>query len=58
MTKPAKVTKEEIARSIAGAQKAGVKVGRVEIDHASGRVVIVADGSDDKSRNPCDRLLR
>jgi hypothetical protein len=57
--RPAIVTKTEVARSIAAAIAAGLKIGRIEVDHRAGKVVIFAQGQDDAvSRNPCDRLLR
>lgn len=57
--RPALVTKTEVARSIAAALSAGLKIGRVEVDHRTGRVVIVPEGSpEDSGSNPCDRLLK
>lgn len=57
--RPAIVTKVEVARSIAAAIAAGLKIGRVEVDHRTGLVVIVPEGSSDNSgSNPCDRLLK
>lgn len=57
--RPAIVTKVEVARSIAAALAAGLKIGRVEVDHRTGWVVIVPAGSlDDSGSNPCDRLLK
>ncbi len=57
--RPAIVTKGEVARSIAAAISAGLKIGRVEVDHRTGRVVIVPEGSlNDSGSNPCDRLLK
>lgn len=57
--RPAIVTKVEVARSIAAAIAAGLKIGRVEVDHRAGLVVIVPEGSpDDSGSNPCDRLLK
>lgn len=57
--RPALVTKVEVARSIAAALSAGLKIGRIEVDHRAGRVVIVPEGStEDSGRNPCDRLLK
>lgn len=57
--RPVIVTKVEVARSIAAAISAGLKVGRVEVDHRAGLVVIVPEGCPDSSGgNPCDRLLR
>lgn len=55
----AMVTKTEVARSIAAAMAAGLKIKRVEVDHRNGRVVIEPEGvSADTDENPCDRLLR
>ncbi len=45
--RPAIVTKVEVVRSIAAAISAGLKIGRVEVDHRSGRVVIVPEGIPD-----------
>lgn len=57
--RPAIVTKVEVTRSNAAAIAAGLKIGRVEVDYRSGRVVIVPEGSlDDRGSNPCDRLLK
>lgn len=57
--RPTVVTKVEVVRSIAAAISAGLKIGRVEVDHRTGRVVIVPEGDPDESgANPCDRLLK
>ncbi|NJM81216.1 MAG: hypothetical protein HC844_00880 [Tabrizicola sp.] len=53
------VTKTEVTRSIAAAMAAGLKIGRVEVDHREGKVVIFPEGEEPRaSSNPCDRLLR
>lgn len=57
--RPALVTKTEVARSISAAIAAGLRIGRIEVDHKTGKVVIFPeDGDDEGSGNPCDRLLR
>lgn len=57
--RPALVSKSELTRSISAALSAGLKIGRVEVDHRAGKVVIIPEGSvDDIGANPCDRLLR
>lgn len=57
--RPAVVTKTEVARSIAAVISAGLKIGRIEVDHREGKVVIFPEGVDDGvNANPCDRLLR
>ena len=55
--RPALITQAELKRSIEGVKLAGLRIGRVEIDHRTGKVVIVTEGADDALRNPCDRLL-
>lgn len=53
------VTKVEVARSIAAALAAGLKIGRIEVDHRAGLVVIIPeDCASESSVNPCDRLLK
>lgn len=57
--RPALITQAELKRTIAGALEAGVKVGRVEVDHRAGKVVIYSVGVEDTTDdNPCDRLLK
>lgn len=57
--RPAVVTKTEVARSIAAAMSAGLKIGRIEVNHREGKVVIYPAGMDEGALvNPCDRLLR
>ena len=47
------------SRSISAAISAGLKIGRIEIDHREGKVVIIPEGMDDSAQiNPCDRLLK
>ena len=53
------VTQAEVTRSIAAAIAAGLRIGRVEVDHREGKVVIVPEGgAPTTSRNPFDRLLK
>jgi hypothetical protein len=54
------VSETEIKRSVRGALAGGVQIGRVEVDHRTGRVIIIpmgAPGGDDGA-NPCDVLLK
>lgn len=56
--RPAMVSQQEVKRSVAGAVAAGVRIGRIEVDHRAGKVTIIPDGMDDTNTpNPCDRLL-
>jgi hypothetical protein len=58
--RPALVSETEIKRSVKGALAGGMQIGRIEVDHRAGKVVIIpvgAPGGDDGA-NPCDRLLK
>ncbi|MBX9760677.1 MAG: hypothetical protein K2Y29_17995 [Beijerinckiaceae bacterium] len=56
MTRAAAVRQIDVARAIRGAERAGMKVGRVEIDPATGKIIITtgaeADATD--ARNAGD----
>lgn len=57
--RPAQVTSTEIKRTLKGALDAGMVIGRVEVDHRTGKVIVwpagaISAGGD----NPCDELLR
>lgn len=57
--RPATVTETEIKRSVKGALAAGFTVGRIEVDHLTGKVSIYPAGdSASGGENPCDRLLK
>ena len=57
--RPAVVTKIEVTRSISAVIAAGLRVGRVEVDHRQSKVVIFPEGEEEVvARNPCDRLLK
>lgn len=57
--RPAIVTKVEVTRSVSAVIAAGLKIGRIEVDHRLGKVVIFPEGDEDAvARNPCDRLLK
>ncbi|WP_017998079.1 hypothetical protein [Paracoccus sp. N5] len=43
--RPATVTESEIKRSVKGAMAAGFAVGRIEVDHATGKVIIYPMGA-------------
>ncbi|WGR55290.1 MULTISPECIES: hypothetical protein [Paracoccus] len=42
--RPATVTAAEITRSVKGAMAAGFAVGRIEVDHMAGKVIIFPMG--------------
>jgi hypothetical protein len=48
----------DITKAFRGARAAGVQDVRVEIDPATGRMVIVAGSAAETTTNPLDRLLR
>lgn len=47
--RPASVTVSEIKRTIAGAVAAGFAVGRIEVDHATGKVILFPAGEADSA---------
>lgn len=56
--RPAQVTQTEISRTVKGAEDAGVVIGRIEVDHRNGKVIVWPAGSTQKPpENPCDELL-
>lgn len=56
--RPALVSQTEVKRSVSGALAAGLRIGRVEVDHRKGKVVIFPEGSDPDvlGPNPDDLL--
>jgi hypothetical protein len=56
--RPAAISQIEIKRSVAAVQAAGLRIGRVDIDHRAGTVTIIPEGVSDDGPNPCDRLLK
>lgn len=55
------VTQEEVKRVVKGVLAGGLRIGRVEVDPRTGRIVMFPEGAtlDDATPNPCDdRLLR
>lgn len=57
MTAPARFRKEDVARAVSGCEKAGMRVGRVEID-PNGRIVIVSEAvAPPVDPNPWDTIL-
>lgn len=53
--RPDSVTVTEIKRTVQGALAAGFAVGRIEVDHASGKVTLFPAGeADGASPNPWD----
>lgn len=58
--RPARVTEVEVKRTVKGAMAAGIPVGRIEVDHASGKVTIFPLGAEPDAGigpNP-DELLK
>lgn len=56
--RPAQVTSTEIKRTIKGAIDAGMIIGRMEVDHRTGKVIVWPAGViKDDGANPCDELL-
>jgi hypothetical protein len=56
--RPAKITQTEISRTFKAAAEAGVIVGRYEVDHRAGKVIVWPAGSAATDGvNPCDELL-
>lgn len=41
MTKPVRFTQADLRRAVAGVAAAGVPIGRIEIDPATGKIVIL-----------------
>ena len=57
--RPAQVTQTEISRTVKGAVGAGVIVGRIEVDHRTGKVIVwPAELASPEGDNPCDELLK
>ncbi len=53
--RPASVTVAEIRRTVQGALAAGFAVGRIEVDHITGRVILFPAGeADSVNPNPWD----
>lgn len=47
--RPSRVTQADISRAIKGAEKAGLRVARVEVE-ASGKIVVFAAGIDGREK--------
>jgi hypothetical protein len=53
------VYQDEIKRTVRAALSAGLRIGRVEVDHTTGRVVVFPEGAAPQSLGPDpDELLR
>lgn len=53
------VSQTEIKRTLQAAQAAGLRIGRVEVDHATGLVVVVPEGAAAQAAGPDpDELLK
>lgn len=59
VARPAQVSQTEIKRTVQAALAAGLRIGRVEVDHKTGRVVVFPDGAAPQFAGPDpDELLR
>ena len=57
--RPATVSQTEIQRTLKATLSAGLRIGRVEVDRATGRVVVFPEGSAAQAAGPDpDELLR
>lgn len=57
--RPAIVTQTEIKRTMQAALSAGLRIGRVEVDHVTGRVIVIPEGVAAQPAGPDpDELLR
>ncbi|WP_306111575.1 MULTISPECIES: hypothetical protein [unclassified Roseovarius] len=57
--RPALVSQAEIKRTLQAALSAGMRIGRVEVDHATGRVVVFPEGAAAQVAGPDpDELLK
>lgn len=57
--RPALVTQIEIKRTLQAALLAGLRIGRVEVDHATGRVIVFPEGAAPQDAGPDpDELLK
>lgn len=59
MARQAQITQAEIKRTLQAALSAGLRIGKVEVDHATGRVVVFPEGAAAQLAGPDpDELLR
>lgn len=57
--RPAVVSQAEIKRTLQAALSAGLRIGRVEVDHITGRVVVFPEGTTGQPAGPDpDELLK
>lgn len=57
--RPAIVSQVEIKRTLQAALSAGLRIGRVEVDYVTGRVVVFPEGPSAQAAGPDpDELLR
>lgn len=53
------VSQAQIQRTLRAALSAGLRIGRVEVDHATGRVIVIPEGAETQAAGPNpDELLR
>jgi hypothetical protein len=58
MTRQANIRQADVTRAIKGAQLAGLDVDRVEVNRATGVIVIVPKGSTSSPANEWDSVLK
>lgn len=53
------ISQAQIQRTLKAALSAGLRIGRVEVDHITGRVIVVPEGTATQAAGPDpDELLR
>ncbi len=59
MARPAVVSQSEIKRTLQAALSAGLRIGKLEVDHTTGRVVVFPEGAAAQAAGPDpDELLK
>lgn len=57
--RPALVSQAEIQRTLKAALSAGLRIGKVEVDHSKGRVVVFSEDAETQAVGPDpDELLK
>ena len=57
--RPALVSQTEVKRTVSGVLAAGLLVGRVEVDHRTGKVTVYSEGVEERLCGPNpDELLK
>ena len=48
----------DVTRAVKGTVAAGLAVGRIEVDHRTGKIVIFPEGAESSAPNPWDEVCR